>query len=166
MPEPDAGDAGMPPEFTPAPRPEYYFRRVISAREGLCRARLYLAASGACLVRVNGAPGGKWINDPSPNLCSFRSLYTAYDLDGLIKPGDNALAISCAGANLTALVFLEYADGTQEEIWTDSTWHWTLGPTVMIGTGELYDASKEKFGWDLPDYQENSWLPCGIGPDR
>ncbi len=165
MPEPGPEDEGMPLEFTPTPRPEYYFRRVISVEKELCRARLYLAASGACLVRVNGAPGGKWINDPSPNMCSFRSLYTAYDLDGLMKPGDNALAISCAGANLTALVFLEYADGTQEEIWTDSTWHWTLGPTVMIGTGETYDASKEKPGWDLPDYQEDGWQPCGMGPD-
>ena len=165
---PDAAPEGPPPEapdMRPVPKPEYYFRKEFHLEAVPARARLYITASAACLVRVNGAPAGEWLHDPSPNGTALRALYTPYDLGGKLQAGENVLAVSCAGANIAALLFLEAADGTQTLFSTDGSWHWTAGPTLLAGTGEFYDAGKELHGWDRPGCAEDGWQPCGQGPD-
>ena len=171
-PPPEDGPGGPPPEGgdfpmpgAPKAKPEYYFRHTFGLKEKPVRARLYLTASGPCLVRLNGNPAGEWLNDPSPNACSLRSLYTAYDItDGLCE-GPNAVAISCSAANITAILYVVYTDGSSVVISTDEAWRWEEGPTQLIGTGEVYDANAEISGWDLPDYDDSAWNYAQSGPD-
>lgn len=166
MPAPGLGDGPPPemPDFAPGPRSEYYFRKNFSLAEKITQARLYLAASGPCLVRLNGSPAGEWLNDPSPNACSFRNLYTCYDITAGIRSGENIIAISSSGRNITALILLETAAG-QTILSTDTTWRWHYGPTRLIGTGETYHAAQELTGWDAPGFDDSGWSSCGIGPD-
>ena len=144
---------------------EFYIRKTFSCDGVPVRARLYIAASGPCLVRLNGQPAGEWLHDPSPNACSYRSLYTPYDITEKIQPGVNVLGISSPGANLTAVLMAEYADGHRDVLTTDTTWRWTLGPTVCIGSGESYDARAELTGWDRSGFDDSGWSRCGTGPD-
>lgn len=157
---------GPPPEmpgFAPTPTPEFYFHKAFSIFEPIARARLYLAASGPCLVYLNGASAGEWLHDPSPNMCSYRSLYTIYDITSGLTQGENVIGISSSGRNITPLIFLEAEDG--RVIPADSTWRWRYGPTTLIGTGEQYDARTELRGWAEPGFDDAGWNDCGIGPD-
>ncbi len=144
---------------------ETYFRKEFIYPAIPVRARLYLTASGACLVRLNGKPAGEWLHDPSPNSCSYRSLYTVYDITDLVTKGENALAISGAGKNIAVIVMLEAGDGTRTVFSSDESWRWTWGPTVLTGSTERYDARNEILGWDMPGFDDSRWKKCQIGPD-
>lgn len=144
---------------------ENYFRKEFSCKESISRARLYLTASGPCLVRLNGKPAGAWLHDPSPNACSYRSLYTPYDISDGLNPGTNTLAISSAGKNIAVILMVEYADGTRELLSTDTSWRWISGPTILTGSTETYDSRNELPGWDENGYDDSLWAFCGIGPD-
>lgn len=166
LPFTDAPEGPPPemPDFSPKPQLEYYFRKEFSLPNTPLRARLYLTASGPCLVRLNGNPAGEWLHDPSPNACSFRPLYTSYDITEGLQPGSNALAISSSGKNITVLILLDW--GSEKTLLASHPdWHWTVGPTQMIGTGETYDAAQELINWDLPGFDDSRWAPCQIGPD-
>lgn len=161
---PEDADAPMP-DFSPKPRREHYFRKSFSLPERPIRARLYLSASGPCLVWLNGTPAGPWLNDPSPDACSFRPLYTVYDLDGQLHAGENVLGLSCSGANITVLLFLALPDGSRQVISTDTIWQWAFGPTTLLGTGGSYDARLELSGWTTPEFDASGWPFCQKGPD-
>lgn len=159
--EPNAPDAPMP---APAPIREHYFRKEFSLEQPPIRARLYLTASDPCLVQINGNAAGAWLNDPSPNACSFRPLYTCYDISVQVTAGLNALAISSSGKNITAVLLLE-TDAEKQVLYSDESWHWTFGPTTLHGTGECYDAAQEIAGWTCPGFPQEGWYSCHLGPD-
>ncbi len=164
-PEGEAGPTEGGPPVMPA-KQEYYFRREFTVSGALQRGRLYLMASGPCLVRLNGGPAGLWCNDPSPNACSYRPLYTVYDLTEKLTVGENAVGISTSGANITVLLYLCYTDGTETVLRADKTWRWTCGPTKIAGeSGETYDARLELPGWDTAGYNDAVWHAAEAASD-
>ena len=56
-------------------------------------------------------------------------------------------------------IYVWYADGSKDEFASDETWKTMDGPIIFnnIFHGEIYDATKEKEGWNRADYDDSSW---------
>jgi len=58
-------------------------------------------------------------------------------------------------------LYIRYADGSEQVVTSDGSWKVSIdGPTRYDGfyLGETYDARKEIPGWDLPGFNDSSWL--------
>ena len=60
------------------------------------------------------------------------------------------------------MVFIEYEDGAEEILTADRNWRVSEGPIRENGIylGERYDARLEQPGWDLPGFDDGSWMPA------
>ena len=143
-----------------------YFRYPFYAARRVSWGRAYIASSGYSELRVNGAPITARVQQSGP------VTYTACDVGGRIRQGNNLLAVIAGDAvqgHPKLLVQLEiiYADGAREQLYTHAgavngtVWTVTSGPILSESAagGEVYDARLEKSGWDdwqpvLPESQE------------
>jgi alpha-L-rhamnosidase len=68
---------------------------------------------------------------------------------------------------LIAQLEVEYEDGTQETIATDSTWKVAAGPMLRnsIYLGEIYDARREIVGWNMPDFDDSDWSQVALAQE-
>jgi len=107
-----------------------------------------------------------------------------------LKPGANALGFWLGngfyGQNIAfdgkfgygqpsvrGKIFVEYVDGSTEEIVTDSSWKTTISPIVFdnVYWGETYDARREIAGWSRPGLDDSAWqsavsVPAPCSDDR
>jgi len=141
-------------------------------------ARLYVAATGTGCnsyeVRLNGIRVGDDLYAPGP--CEpFKALYSTFDIQSLLKPGANAVAL-LYNTSASLYMTVKYVDGTSVVVSTDGAWKGTgngpyqnIGPNNTWGGGqyELYDARQEQQGWDKPGFDDHQWqtlAPLGKGP--
>lgn len=64
---------------------------------------------------------------------------------------------------------IEYEDGSRKTVVTDPTWKVTgNGPIWQadILMGEVYDARREKTGWDRPGFNDAGWYPAILAKDN
>ncbi len=154
------------------------FRREFTIEKPVRRAVAYVCGLGFHELRVNGRRAGDAVFEPAWTNYKKTCVYSAYDVTSLVYKGANAVGVmlgngmyNVAGGRyvkfkgsfgapmLTALVHIEYADGTTSEIASDSTWKTAPGPIVFscIYGGEDYDARNEMPGWDEPGFAEKNW---------
>jgi alpha-L-rhamnosidase len=144
------------------------------------RARAYIAGLGYNELRINGSRIGDRLLEPGATDYSKTVLYTAYDVTGELRQGENALGVILGTGWIGAPKFLlqlniEFADGTRQEEYTDWGIGWLVsrGPIVYnsIYDGEDYDARLEKDNWDRPEYKlavttehqrPGGWIHCTI----
>jgi alpha-L-rhamnosidase len=107
-----------------------------------------------------------------------RVLYVTYDVTDHLKQGsDNVIGVMLGNGwynqrerivegklwyglpKLLAELHIQYDDGTQERIVTDSSWECCPGPIKFnnIFYGEIYDARLEKKNWDKVGELEDGW---------
>ena len=147
-------------------------------------ARLYATAMGIYNLYLNGTPvGDNWF---TPGDSQYRETmgYHKYDVTGLVREGNNALAASLAGGwysgymtftasnfnffgdhtALLALLTITFEDGTQENIVTrPETWKVFKDGPIRLGSffqGERYDARKETAGWCETGFDDSDWSPA------
>jgi alpha-L-rhamnosidase len=62
---------------------------------------------------------------------------------------------------------IEYADGTQQSIVSDSSWKTAAGPVLRnnLYLGEVYDARFEQPGWDRPGFDQSRWTAVGLASE-
>ena len=147
-------------------------------------ARLYATALGAYKFRINGDAVGDQILSPGWTDYREQVLYQVYDVTGLIKPGNNAIAAYLApgwystplrwfrqGNNygntqpaLRAQLRLEHADGSVDWIATDENWKADLSPILQaeLYDGEVFDARKVQDGWDTVSFSDAHWHPARL----
>ena len=186
----NAGSKMLQGWVDPSHGAETQLRTKFQVAKKVKQARLYATAMGIYNLFLNGKPvSDNWF---APGDSQYRETmgYHKYDVTGLVREGDNALAASLAGgwysgymtftaANfnffgdytaLLARLVITYEDGTQEEIVTrPETWKVFKDGPVRLGSffqGEHYDARKETPGWDLPGFDDKAWASAQLMEPR
>ncbi len=161
------------------------FRKEIYLNKKIIRARAYMIGLGYYEFRINGKKVGCNLLEPAQTDYDKTLLYTSYDITDLLKEGSNTLGIILGSGRYNfnvsdeekftlnqtkfktfgkypiALVqiYLEFDDGKELSIHSDSSWKVAPGPIVYdsIYNGEIYDANFENEGWDSPSFDDSSW---------
>ena len=166
-------------EDDPAP----LFRKEFALEKKIRRARVYVSGLGYYELRLNGRRVGDNVLDPGWTSVSKRVLYSTYDVTDELKQGPNALGLMLGNGwfNPLSLRFwkhinlrehltigeprgilqlvIDFADGSSQTITTDQTWKVGSGPVLRnnLYLGEVYDARKERPGWDRAGFDDGSW---------
>lgn len=153
------------------------FYKKFRVEKPLKAATIHITSLGCFNLYVNGEKIST--DELAPGWTDFnkRVLYYTYDLTKNLTHGDNALVVPVSlgwwagrislgtyGDNDTALIaalVLEYQDGSQETLTTDTTWKGTLNGPVRyadIWDGEVYDANFDSYAqMSMPDYPESKF---------
>jgi alpha-L-rhamnosidase len=160
---------------TAAPVP--FFRTEFDINFTPVRARLYVTARGVYEARLNGQRIGDDYFAPGWTDYRKRIQYQVYDVE--VQRGRNALGailgdgwfcgnVEWRGRQLygekpwfLAQLEVTYEDGSTEIVATDGSWRHNFGPILESDMlmGESYDARKELEGWDLPEFDDRTWMP-------
>ena len=138
------------------------FRKEITVKKTVRRARLYITACGLYEARLNGKKIGDFCLAPGHTDYRKRVQYQTYDVTDMLHEGENALTVqladgwyrgSCgawglrnqygAETKLLAQLEIDYADGDRDVIFTDDTWAWSCdGPLRFADNkdGEIVEA--------------------------
>lgn len=154
-------------------RPAPVFRKRFQVQKKIKTARLYITGLGYYEAYLNGQKIGKEMLAPGWTSFDKTVLYRTFDVAPLFKPGANAIGVMLGNGwynplplrmwgsrNLreritvgepcfTAMMRIEYADGSNEIIHTDKSWQAVAGPVLRnnVYLGEHYDARKEVGKW-------------------
>jgi alpha-L-rhamnosidase len=163
----------------------WYLRKSFTTKDQIKSATLYATARGLYELHLNGQRVGDHVLAPDWTDYNKRIRYQAYDVTGMIKPGENAIGGLIANGwyaghignggyqqygktpALLAQLEVTYADGSTEIITTDQTWKAHPSPTLSTDfmLGENYDARDEISGWDQPGLEDSTWSNVSM-PDE
>lgn len=163
----------------PYGNPSPYFRRSFCLKGAVAKATLFASALGVFKLYLNGKPVS---NDYlSPGWVDYRKKlpFLRYDITAALQEKNAVAAILGDGwavghlgstdtfkrngysdrIEFTALVRIEYADGTTEEISTDESWKATAGAIVRsdIYMGEYVDGRLDPGRFSEFDYDDSAW---------
>ncbi len=154
-------------------------RKEFSLKSKVKSARVYVTSLGLYEMHLNGQRVGDQVFTPGWTSYDKRLQYQTYDVTPFLKKGKNAVGVilgdgwyrgnlgfrgqrNTYGKKLALLlqINIEYQDGRQEIICSDTTWKASTGPILMsdIYNGEIYDARLEKDGWTLPGFNDSDWV--------
>ncbi len=165
-----AGDAAVMP----------IFRKAFALKKRPVRAVMYVSALGQGEVHLNGVKVGD--AELAPAWTDYRKTvrYETYDVTSMLKVGANAVGVmvgngmynvvktpnrytklenSFGTPKMILQLRVSYADGSDEEIGSDSSWQVAAGPITFSSTygGEDYDATRELKNWDEPGVTDAVW---------
>jgi alpha-L-rhamnosidase len=164
-------------------RPSPLFRREFRSAKKIQSATAYITAHGMYEAQINGKRVGDAFLAPGWTSYNKRLPYQAYDVTGLLQPGNNAIAVTLGsgwyrgnlawggtkniyGRDIALLLQLqlEYTDGSSETIVSDGSWKSSTGSIRYseIYHGETIDARHEKTGWMMPGYNDHEWHPARV----
>ena len=172
----DQGGYGLP-----AP----YFRKEFTLTKKVKRARAYVCGLGYHKLTVNGMEATDTMLNPAFTRYDKTALYLTYDLDQLVKTGENCVGVVLGDgwyncyirdnwlfkyaawrdtAKLLLEIDIEHEDGSHTILGSDSSFRVSEGPIVYdsIRNGEYYDARKEMPGWDRAGYDDAGWNASSI----
>ncbi|TWO32486.1 Bacterial alpha-L-rhamnosidase [Seonamhaeicola sediminis] len=169
--------------------PAPLFRKEFQTNKTIQSATLSITAAGYYKVSINGQHIKENVLDPAWTDFSKRIYFTEYEVTPLIQKGKNCLGIILGNGfynplplrkwgrrnprkDLTvgkpvciAKLNIKYKNGDSEDIVTDNSWKFALGPirknSVYLGT--LYNANFELDNWDTPNFDDTQWQPIKIG---
>ncbi|MCI0718181.1 MAG: family 78 glycoside hydrolase catalytic domain [Acidobacteria bacterium] len=151
-----------------------YFRKTFDLSEGADRALAQISADSRYKLYVNGHYVGR-----GPARCDpIWQYYDEYDIAPLLRPGRNVIAalVHYYGEKTgwyevgrPGFLFhcrLEKSGRQSTLLKSDTTWKSLRAPAWMqdaprvngaLGFVEIYDATQEVEGWDLPNYDDSRW---------
>lgn len=159
-------------------QPAPMLRRKFTLKETPVTARLYVTSLGVYEARLNGQRVSDWRFTPGWTSYEHRIQYQTYDVTKMLTAGDNAVGVllgdgwyrgflgfqgqrNTYGDRLALLLQLHvtFADGAEEIITSDEAWRAALGPIRAsdLYNGEVYDARRERSGWDRAGYLDRDW---------
>ena len=173
--------AAARPAYDPSP----LFRKEFVLDRPLRRATLYICGLGYCEAFLNGQKIGDQVLDPAWTCYQKRAFYVTHDLSARLRPGVNALgamlgrgqfsplcndiwglrrAAWVGQPRLIARLSIVFADGTTQDITTDSTWRTAGGPIIYDDTrhGEIYDARLAPSGWSAAGFDDRAWPTAAV----
>ena len=180
VPHPVPSGPGLGDRELDALAPAPYFRREFALDKAIARARLTMTALGVYEATVNGGAVGEAVLAPGWTDYAKRCLYQTYDVTATLVRGANALAVTVAdgwacgfygfdpkrrGSHyatepwLLAELVVEYEDGSEVRVPTDSSWRSATGAVVHADLlmGERREFALEPVGWRLAGYDDASW---------
>jgi alpha-L-rhamnosidase len=158
-------------------------RREFKVKPNLRRALVHVCGLGQYELTIDGAKIGNDLLTPGWTLYNKTCLYDTYDITSSLSPGAHAagiflgngfmdahggrytkVTISFGPVQAIAVIRLEYADGSVENVITNDQWKTASGPITFssIYGGEDYDARLVRDGWDKPGFDDVSWDKAGI----
>lgn len=153
------------------------FRKSLTVTKKVMSARLYIAGLGYYEAFLNNTKIGNNVLEPGFTAYRKQVPYNIYDITPLLKKGQNTLGVMLGNGwwnplplrlfgqfnlrnvqqtgrpCLKAQILIQYTDGTQETIGTDTSWQTAKGPVVRnnVYLGEEYDARLE-VDFDSPNF--------------
>ncbi|MBN9659952.1 MAG: family 78 glycoside hydrolase catalytic domain [Acidobacteria bacterium] len=158
------------------------FRKEFRLDKPLRSAIALVSGAGFHELHINGRKVGDHVLAPAWTNYRTTMLYETFDVSTELRPGANALGVlvgngfyNVAGGRyvkysgsfghprLWLQLHLEFADGSTQDVVTDSTWKTTEGPLTFscLYGGEDYDARRELPGWDSPGFDDSAWKRAG-----
>lgn len=161
-----------------------YLRKEFKADKPIAKATANISGLGFYQLDINGQKVGDDVLTPSPTDYAKSVIYNTYDVTSLLGR-DNAIGVTLGPGyyfsttqnfetnfrrtfgfpKLWMTLCIEYADGSKENIVSDSSWKLsTDGPVVYsnLYDGEFYDSRKEMPGWNKPAYDDSFWPDARI----
>lgn len=153
-------------------RPTVHLRKPFALKAAPRRAVVYATAAGLFELHLNGGRVGNDYLTPGWTQYDKRLYYQAYDVTQSLQAGENVIGAVLADGwyglhhrgrgklALLAQLHVEYADGSQDTIVTDSSWKATAGGPVRMSDiyqGETCDARKAMPGWDTTGFADATW---------
>jgi hypothetical protein len=154
------------------------FRKAFTVQKSVRRAVAYVAGLGHFDCFLNGEKVGNHFLDAGWTKYEKEALYVSFDVTNRLQAGENVLGmmlgngfyntpferylklvISYGAPKMKLLLRVEYADGTEEDIVSDTSWKATESPVTFssIYGGEDYDARREQDGWTMPGFRDAPW---------
>jgi alpha-L-rhamnosidase len=131
------------------------------------RARVYICGLGYSELRINGSKVGDHVLDPAWTTYDKRVLYSTYDVTPLLKRGANAVGVMLGegwykSRALLLQMNIDLPNGKRVSITSSPSWKGHDGPIVSdsVWDGEVYDATLETPGWDMPGFNDSGWNPA------
>ncbi|MDR2469169.1 MAG: glycoside hydrolase family 78 protein [Tannerella sp.] len=160
---------------SPLLRTEFAIKKTVKS------AWMYTAAAGFYEVYLNGQRAGE--DRLNPSITDYRKtvLYSVYDVNKLLKKGNNALGTMLGNSasnmrrkrgryswNADSHIYppcfsmqmrIVYTDGSDTLIRTDNQWKYAFGPITYnnIYGGEDCDARLEQDGWSSDSFDDTKW---------
>ena len=161
-----------------------WFRREFTVPGAVRRATVYASARGVFELRLDGRRIGEDQFAPEWTDYDRRIHYRAYDVTGLVHPGPNVLGAVLGDGwwsgfvgwqetrgrygslenSLLVQLEIEQENGRRLTVATDRDWCCDTGPILSsdLQMGEVYDARRERPGWDRPGFAAAAWLPVRL----
>ena len=155
-----------------------YLRKEFVADKPIQRAVLYISGLGFSESYINGKLVSEDIFAPGPSWYPNRVYYNVYDVADLLSKDKNTIGITLGNGryfgmrdkqetlpSLFAQLEIEYADGSQSIIISDTSWKVTSkGPIVANNEfdGEEYDARLELSGWNKNGFDDSKWQTADV----
>lgn len=155
-----------------------YLRKEFNVDKEIKRAVLYISGLGSSESYINGKLISEDIFAPNPSWYPNRVYYNVYDVTNLLSKEKNTIGITLGNGryfnvrdlqqtypSLLAQLEIEYTDGTQTDLVSDTSWKVTSkGPIVANNEfdGEEYDARLELKGWNTNGFDDSSWLMAEV----
>jgi alpha-L-rhamnosidase len=177
--------AAIAPSLTEPGTPAL-FRREFEVPGEIKRATLYASARGLFELRANGERVSDDVFAPEWTDYDKRIHYRTYDVTTMLVPGRNTLAAMLGDGwwsgyvgwqetrgrydslenSLIIQIEIELVAGQKLLLNTDRSWRCNTGPILSSDfmMGEIYDARRERAGWDDAGFAEQDWLPARETP--
>lgn len=155
-----------------------YLRWEFRLNKPVKQATAYVAGLGLYELYVNGRRIGEQVLAPAQTDFRKTVLYNSFDLTPMLSQR-NAIGVTLGNGRYFAVrrpsgkfvthfgypklrlnVIIEYTDGTQEVIASDTSWQLTADGPIRSNNeydGEVYDARKELDGWTVAGYDDSRW---------
>jgi alpha-L-rhamnosidase len=163
--------------------PAPIFRKEFELSKPVEKARLYISGLGYYQAYLNGLRVGDSQLDPAWSVYSRRVFYSTYDVTAQIKTGRNCIGVMLGNGwynplpmrmwgyldlrehltvgrpRLISQLNIVFKDGSEKSVVSDPTWKCTEGPILRnnIFLGQVYDARKEKTGWNKTGCDDSDW---------
>ena len=161
-----------------------WFRREFAVPGAVRRATLYASARGLFELHLGGRRVGEDLFAPEWTDYDRRIQYRTYDVTGQIRAGRNVLGAVLGDGwwsgyvgwqetrgrygslenSLLVQLELELKSGRRLTVVTDGSWRCNAGPILSSDfmMGEVYDARRERAGWDRAGFNDGDWLPARV----
>ena len=156
------------------------FRRAFELPAEVVRATVYATARGLFELSINGRRVGEDLLAPEWTDYDHRIQYRTYDVTGMLHAGANAIGALLGDGwwsgyvgwqetrgrhgslqnSLRVQLEVETADGRRVVVGSDADWRCEASPILSSDfmMGEVYDARRERRGWDAPGFDDDTWL--------
>lgn len=159
-----------------------YFRKTFPVLKKVRKARLYICGLGVYEAWLEGKRISDYLLEPAYTKYDATALYRVYDVtDYLPEEGRVTLGVilgnswyNCftkdawnapqstwrAVPKFLSELYMEYEDGSQTCICSDTSWKASKGPIIFnsVRSGEHYDGRLEQEHWNESCFDDSSWV--------
>ena len=177
--------------WTQSMQPLPIFRKEFRVTGPVKSAIVFVSGLGQYELHLNGGNVTETVLNPGWTNYRKTVLYNTFDVTRRLHPGENAFGVllgngmynvlgvhgrytkfvgSFGQPKLILQMHIEYSDGTEAIVTSDSSWRTASGPITFSSVygGEDFDARRVQKGWDQAGFVEDAdWRPAleVAGPD-